>query len=205
MANAKGSKVKPFRKFSQQASECRLCPRMADQPAVLTHTNGSLDADILFVAEAPGRFGAGRTGIPFHGDRSGENFETLLSHIKLTRKDVFITNAVLCNPLQNGNNAKPSKKEIRNCSHFLESVLNLIRPKVVVTLGAVGLDAMNDLLDTKYVLNETAAKPQKQADFILLPLYHPSPRVTNTRRPLSQQKKDFQKILSLIKRLGNIM
>ncbi len=48
------------------------------------------------------------------GDRSGDNFETLLARTGLTRDDVFITNAALCNPLHNGNNSRPTAKELRN-------------------------------------------------------------------------------------------
>ena len=55
---------------------------------------------MLFVAEAPGRLGADRTGIPLYGDRTGENFQTLLGNIGWKREQVFITNAVLCNPKQ---------------------------------------------------------------------------------------------------------
>lgn len=186
-----------FKLLSQQAAECTTCPNMADQSAVLGTANGSIDSDILFIAEAPGRFGAGRTGIPFSGDKSGDNFEALIAHIGLTRQDIFVTNAVLCNPLQDGNNRRPTTKEIGNCSHYLESVLELMRPKVVVTLGGVGLDAINRILDTRYKLAEVIGKPQQTKRFTLLPLYHPSPRVTNWKRPLSVQKRDFKKILKI--------
>jgi len=70
---------KKFKLLEKQAVGCRLCPGLADQPAILSSANGNLTAKIVFVAEAPGRFGAGRTGIPFHGDKSGDNFETLLN------------------------------------------------------------------------------------------------------------------------------
>jgi uracil-DNA glycosylase family 4 len=186
-----------FNLLSQQAAECTTCPNMAGQSAVLGSANGSIDSDILFIAEAPGRFGAGRTGIPFSGDKSGDNFEALIAHIGLTRQDIFVTNAVLCNPLQDGNNRRPTTKEIGNCSHYLESVLKLMKPKVVVTLGGVGLDAINRILDTRYKLAEVIGKPQKTKRFTLLPLYHPSPRVTNWKRPLSVQKRDFKKILKV--------
>ena len=109
-----------FRRLEKKAASCRLCPRLADQPAVLSSANGSLNTRIVFVAEAPGRFGAGRTGVPFQGDRSGDNFEILLNHIGLSRSEVFITNAVLCNPLENGNNRRPITGEIKNCSSFLK-------------------------------------------------------------------------------------
>lgn len=186
---------KRFRTLAREAAACRRCPAMADCSAVLGPANGSLNARIVFVAEAPGRRGAGRTGIPFSGDQSGKNFEALLAHIGLTREDVFITNAVLCNPLRNGNNRPPTSAEIRNCSPYLTSVLNMIRPRVVVTLGRVGLQALNDFLGTRFQLKEVAARPLSTPKFTLLPLYHPSPRVTNWKRPLSRQKRDFQKIL----------
>jgi uracil-DNA glycosylase len=189
---------KNFKLLEKQAAKCRLCPALADQPAILSSANGNLNAKIVFVAEAPGRFGAGRTGIPFHGDKSGDNFETLLKHIGLTRAEVFITNAALCNPLENGNNRRPKASEIKNCSPFLKETLDLTSPQVVVTLGSVGLQALNLILETRYQLKDNVAQPLTTPNFILFPLYHPSPRVTNWMRPLAQQKKDFKKILRCI-------
>jgi uracil-DNA glycosylase len=164
----------------------------------LSSSNGSLNAKIVFVAEAPGRFGAGRTGVPFQGDRSGDNFEALLKHIGLTRAEVFITNAVLCNPLENGNNRRPNAEEINTGSPFLIETLGIIRPGVVVTLGTVALQSLNKILSTRFQLSQRVACPLPTPDFTLLPLYHPSPRVTNWKRPLAQQKKDFKKILRLL-------
>ena len=89
-------------------------------------------------------------------------------------------------------------KEISNCSYFLKSVLELIKPKVVATLGGTALDSLNLILGKKFKLSETVAKPQRLDSFILLPLYHPSPRVTNWKRPLSKQKQDYKKILPLL-------
>jgi uracil-DNA glycosylase family 4 len=185
---------KKFKRLEKKAAGCRLCPALADQPAILSSANGNLNAKIVFVAEAPGRFGAGRTGIPFHGDKSGDNFEILLKHIGLTRTEVFITNAALCNPLENGNNRQPKMSEIKNCSPFLKETLNLVNPQIVVTLGSVSLQALNLILETRYQLKENIAQPLFTSSFILFPLYHPSPRVTNWMRPLAQQKKDFKKI-----------
>ena len=101
---------------------------------------------------------------------------------------------MLCNPLKNGNNRRPKTSEIKNCSPFLKKTLDLIRPQVVVTLGSVGLKALNLLLGTIYQLKKDVAKKLITPDFVLFPLYHPSPRVTNWMRPLTQQKKDFKKI-----------
>jgi uracil-DNA glycosylase family 4 len=194
-------RAKSFNRLAKQAAKCRVCPNLADQSAVLSPGNGSLNAEVVFVAEAPGRFGAGRTGIPFSGDQSGKNFEILLDHAGWTRDQVFITNAALCNPLQNGNNRRPTAREIRNCSYYLESTLKIIRPKIVVTLGGVGLTAINILLGTKHLLAKTVARPIATTEFILVPLYHPSPRVTHWRRTLPRQKRDFRKVVALLKTL----
>ena len=194
------NRLKSFNRLAKQAAECQVCPNLADQSAVLGSGNGSLNAQVVFVAEAPGRLGAGRTGIPFSGDQSGKNFEILLNHAGWTREEVFITNAALCNPLQDGNNRRPTSAEIRNCSHYLESVLKIIEPKIVVTLGGVGLQAINFLLGTKHQLGKTVARTITTPKFILIPLYHPSPRVTNWKRTLLQQKRDFKKIVLSLKR-----
>ena len=189
-------KEKEFRKLSKNSSQCRLCPAMSDLPAILSSKNGSIHTDLVFVAEAPGRFGSGRTGIPFHGDKSGDNFEQLLNHVGLKRKDIFITNAVLCNPLKNGNNRRPTIKEIDNCTSFLENLINLITPKIISTLGGVGLEAINRIFSVSYKLADVVASPLPIGKFILFPLYHPSPRVIYTRRSLDHQKKDFEKLLT---------
>ena len=189
-------KEKEFRKLSKNSSLCRLCPAMSDLPAILSSKNGSVHTDLVFIAEAPGRLGSGRTGIPFHGDRSGDNFEQLLNHVGLERKDIFITNAVLCNPLKNGNNRRPTIKEIDNCISFLENLINLITPKIISTLGGVGLEAINRIFSVSYKLADVVASPLPIGKFILFPLYHPSPRVIYTRRSLDQQKKDFKKLLT---------
>ena len=189
-----------FAALAAEAARCRACPRMADQPAVLSHRNGSLLARLVFVAEAPGRLGSGRTGVPFYGDRSGENFQALIDHIGVDRSEIFITNAVLCNPLSQGCNSRPTVREIRNCGTFLDRVLALIQPELVVTLGGVGLDALNRLLGTDYRLATVAGRLLDTDRFQWLPLYHPSPRVTRTRRSLARQKRDFQLILKALSR-----
>lgn len=95
----------------QKARLCVICERMRERQAVLSHHNGALQPKVLFIAEAPGRNGGDRTRIPFHGDASGETFEKLLASIRLTRRDIFITNSVLCNSRKpSGANDKSNQK-----------------------------------------------------------------------------------------------
>jgi uracil-DNA glycosylase len=190
-----------FDQLADEAAACVICERMRERKAVLSRLNGSLRPRVMFIAEAPGRNGADRTRIPFHGDTSGRNFESLLASIKLTRDEIFITNTVLCSPRKpSGANDKPTRTEIRNCSAFLLRQIELINPPVIATLGAVALDALKLIEAHKYQLREAAAKILRWNGRLLVPLYHPSPQVIITVRTLEEQKRDFRSLLRAIKR-----
>jgi DNA polymerase len=191
---------KLFDQLANEAAACVVCERMRERQAVLSRLNGALRPRVMFIAEAPGRNGADRTRIPFHGDTSGRNFESLLGSIKLSRDEVFITNTVLCSPRKpSGANDKPSRSEIRNCSGFLRRQIELINPPVIATLGAVALDALKMIEAHDYLLRDAAAKILRWNGRLLVPLYHPSPQVIITVRPLDRQKRDFRSILKAIK------
>ena len=170
---------------------CDLCPRMCNRKKVLSHLNGNINSKVVFIAEAPGRLGAECTGIPLYGDETGNNFELLLSNIGWQREEVFITNALLCNPQNDdGNNSTPTKEEICNCSYYLDMVLELIRPEVIVTIGSKALDALNNIEQHNYSLKENVATLVNWHGTKLYPVYHMSPRVI-MHRSLLQQRADF--------------
>src|SRR5262249_29546623 len=109
---AAAEKTGMFQELVTEAAHCVLCPAMCDRAAVLSKLNGSIDARVLFIGEAPGRRGADRTRIPFSGDQSGKNFERFLLAAGLTRSQIFITSAALCNPRSpSGANRRPSARE----------------------------------------------------------------------------------------------
>ena len=136
-------KQKQFESLAKQARKCTICPDLADKIAVLSEMNGNINPKVTFIAEAPGRQGADRTRKPFSGDKSGENFQTLLDSINLKREDIFITNAVLCSPRKpSGANRRPKKSEMNNCADYLERTIELINPPILVTLGTVALEAL---------------------------------------------------------------
>jgi len=187
-----------FRDLAESVQHCDICPRLCERRKVLSLANGSLDSKVLFVAEAPGRLGADRTGIPLHGDRTGDNFEILLANIGWQRQDVFITNAVLCNPKQeNGSNDAPTAEEIANCLPYLEMVITLIRPDVIVTLGMTALAALNLLAPHGVELREGVAQLLPWRGTYLFPLYHPGPRAI-VHRPLAKQRSDFMRLCKIV-------
>lgn len=189
-----------FEELVGEAAGCVICERMVDRRAVLGPLNGTIDPLVMFIAEAPGRNGADRTRIPFHGDVSGDNFEALLDSTGLTRGQIFITNSVLCSPRKpSGANDRPTRTEIRNCSGFLRRQIELIDPPVIATLGAVALDALRLIEDHDFTLRDHAARILEWNGRRLVPLYHPSPQVIITVRDLAQQKKDYRTVVKALK------
>jgi uracil-DNA glycosylase family 4 len=174
---------------------------MEGRTRVLAPANGSLSVRVLFVAEAPGRFGADASGVPLLGDRTGRTFEALLASAGLRRDDVFITNAVLCNPRDEaGRNDRPTRAEVANCQDHLARVIGIVNPEWVVSLGIVALEALARLEPHGLLLRRDAGRPVRWSDRWLLPLYHPGPRAL-IRRPLETQREDYARLGMLIKRI----
>lgn len=197
------TKLESFESLASEARKCNVCEAMRDKTAVLSGLNGTLEPRVFFIAEAPGRQGADRTRKPFHGDKSGENFQVLLDSIGLKREEIFITNSVLCSPRKpNGANRRPLKKEMNNCSGYLRRTIDVVAPKVVVTLGSVALEALKAVEDHGLTLKADVGKVVKWNGRQLLPLYHPSPQVIASHRNMEKQIRDYAKLGFALRRLG---
>lgn len=157
---------------------------------------------VLFVAEAPGRLGGDRTGVPLVSDQTGRNFARLLEGAGWRRDEVFVSNAVLCNPRDaRGRNDAPSAREIRACSTHLRDLLDTLDPPFVVTLGRVALVALALIAPHKVELRRDVATAVPWARRTLVPLYHPGPRA-QLHRPFAQQQDDFARLRELVARQG---
>ena len=179
--------------LAAEAAACTLCPAMCQRTAVLSELNGPVDARVMFIGEAPGRKGADRTRIPFSGDQSGRNFERYLASIGLPRKQIFITSAALCNPRkESGANRRPTAREVANCSAFLRRTIELINPRVIVTLGAVALDALKLIHYHEFNLRNDAGRIRHWNGRLLVPIYHPSPQVLISHRDERAQLRDYK-------------
>ncbi len=194
------SKGEQFNLLAIEARSCRICPNLAERTAVLSDLNGSLEPKVLFVGEAPGRAGADRTRRPFYGDKSGDNFQVLLDSIGLDREKIFITSAVMCSPRSPTDaNRKPTRSEIKNCSAYLKLAIDLIRPNVIATLGAVALEALALITYHDFRLKTHAGQSLFWNDARLIPLYHPSPQVIAAQRGMNLQLSHFQTLGKLIR------
>lgn len=189
-----------FATLVKEVASCARCKRMACSARILSLASGRLTAPIMFVGEAPGRLGADDTGIPFHGDKAGFNFEDLLGYAGISRADVFITNAVLCNPRdEDGNNSTPSTEEVMNCSTFLRRQIDLVKPKIVATLGATALEATRYIELHRLTLKEAVRTAVRWNERLLVPLYHPGQRAM-VHRSMANQRQDYQFVADLMRK-----
>jgi uracil-DNA glycosylase family 4 len=184
-----------FDALVSEAAACRRCETMCGRSAVLSERNGGVGARVMFVGEAPGRQGGDRTRVPFSGDQSGRNFSRYIASIGLAREEVFITNSALCNPRsETGANRKPTRREVSNCSDLLRRQVEVIDPPVVVTLGAVALEALRAVEYHPFTLKENVGQVQRWWGRLLVPLYHPSPQVLASHRREPQQLEDYRSV-----------
>ncbi len=132
---------------------------------------GSPRAELMFVGEGPGQV-EDETGRPFVG-RAGELLTQIIEAIELRREDVFIANAVKCRPPQN---RKPLPDELTTCWRYLERQIELIRPKVIVALGAT---AAETLLKVRRSLAELRGRVHSYRGIPLVVTYHPAALLRN--------------------------
>ncbi|MEO8538154.1 MAG: uracil-DNA glycosylase [bacterium] len=159
---------------------------------MLSSANGSAHSRVMFVGEAPGRLGAGISGVPFAGDVAGRRFELLLAEAGLHRRDVFVTNAVLCLPLDaEGRNRTPRTQEIRRCSAWLGSTIAAVQPELVVAMGRVALEGLRTLCAHPLQLADAGAPPIEWAGRLLSVVYHPAARA-QVHRPWRSQAGDWR-------------
>jgi uracil-DNA glycosylase family 4 len=191
-----------FAILRRRVGRCFTCAAMR-HVHVLSEANGPLDAAVIFVAAAPGRLGAARTGVPMTSDAAGRRFQVFLDEAGLRRERVFVTNAVLCNPLTpRGHNRRPGAREVAACRDFLVEQLRLVRAPVVVALGSVALDALRRIEPHEALLSHDVARPIAWSGRTLVPLYHPSIQSTLTR-PHRQQLADWRNLGRLVRSLSN--
>ena len=153
---------------------------------------GPSGADIMFIGEGPG-FHENMQGRPFVG-AAGDYLVELLAGIGLKREEVFITNVVKCRP---PGNRDPLPEELLACAPYLDGQLQIINPKVIVTLGRFSM--------ARYIPNakisEIHGQPIRVKGMLVVPFYHPAAAL---HRPSlrSVVEEDFARLPELIQNAG---
>lgn len=183
-------KREDLEKIAKEIEKCELCPLFVNKKAV--PGAGNPDAKVLLIGEAPG-YHESIQGLPFVG-ASGKLLEKLFAEIGLSREDVWIGNMIKHRP---PNNRDPEPSELKVCLPFLERQLEVIRPKLVITLGRFSMNL--------FFPEEKIGQIHGQARFAqfggrkitIIPMYHPAAGLRNSQF-LNSLKDDFKKIPVLL-------
>lgn len=175
--------------------EKNICPDLAEQATNLVMGDGNINADIVFIGEAPGK-NEDEQGLPFVG-AAGKFLNEMLAAAGMDRSDVYITNIVKYRP---PNNRDPLPEEKKAFWPYLLKQLQIIEPKVVITLGRHSMEYF--LPDMKISKIHGEAKRIQFGDhkIVIVPLYHPAAALYNggMRQTLID---DFLRVPKVIEKL----
>ena len=187
-----------LQEIAEQVRNCRKC----DLWKTRTHAvpgEGNPHAEIMFIGEAPGE-NEDLEGRPFVG-AAGKLLTKLITEVLgLKREDVFITNVVKCRP---PNNRDPTEEEIIACGPYLKAQIDIIRPKVIVTLGRHSTSYIFSLMGRQFSSitrvrgKEFEWKKDENTVIKVFPTYHPAAALynPNLRKVLEE---DFKKIKEML-------
>ena len=169
-----------------------VCPDLAKQATQLVFGDGNPEADIIFVGEAPGK-NEDLQGKPFVG-AAGKFLDEMLEMIGQKREAIYITNIVKYRP---PNNRDPFPEEKAAFLPYLQSQLDIIRPKLIVMLGRHSMDGLLPGLK----ISAVHGQPKRKDGHVYLPLFHPAAALYNSsmRQILIDDFNKIPKIVELIK------
>lgn len=177
---------------------CTKCPHLVSSRTQVVFGVGNPQADLLFVGEAPGA-DEDEQGEPFVG-RAGQLLTKILQAMELSREEIFIANVLKCRPNmppgQSGNR-KPKADEMATCLPWLTRQIELIKPRVIVALGAT---AAEGLLGKTEPMSQLRGQWFDYADTPVLVTYHPAYLLRN--QTLTEKRKVWEDMLLVMEKLG---
>jgi uracil-DNA glycosylase family 4 len=185
--------MSPLTELYQQIAQCQRC-EIAKFRTKVVPGEGAEDADIMFIGEAPG-WHEDQQGRPFVGP-AGQYLDRLLNSINLNRPQVYIANVIKCRP---SSNRDPLPTEIQNCRPWLDQQIEIIKPKMIVTLGRYSM--------ARYFPGKSISKihgtAQKRDNIIYYAMYHPAAALH--QQSLRQAiEADMLKIPALLDEAGKV-
>ena len=166
-----------------QIAACQKCALAQGRDRAVPG-EGPEDAQIMFIGEAPG-YHENRLGRPFVG-AAGKFLDKLLASIDMQRDDVYICNVIKCRP---PNNRDPLPNEVRACQPYLDQQVELIKPRLIITLGR---HSMSQYFP-KATISKIHGVPKNLGDVIVLPFFHPAAALHQPKYR-ADIERDFLKI-----------
>jgi uracil-DNA glycosylase family 4 len=177
---------------------CTKCPHLAASRTQTVFGVGNPDAELMFIGEAPGADEDAR-GEPFVG-RAGQLLTKIIAAMGFNRADVYIANVLKCRPdMPRGSfgNRPPTPEEMQTCLPYLAEQIEIIRPKVMVALGAT---AVEGLLGTRGPMHAMRGRWHSHQETPLMITYHPS-YLLRSSAP-TEKRKVWEDMLQVLERLG---
>jgi uracil-DNA glycosylase family 4 len=190
-------KAAAFTALRERALACVQCPHLAASRTTVVFGVGSIDAQLMFVGEAPGA-DEDEQGEPFVG-RAGQLLTKIILATGLSRADVYIANILKCRPDtpgQSAGNRPPTPEERATCIPYLQEQIDLIQPKAIVALGATAVDG---LLGKAPGITKLRGNWQTYRGIPLMPTYHPAYLLRN--QAMSEKRKVWEDILKVMEKL----
>jgi DNA polymerase len=186
--NTLENKMNELLKLHASIKSCIKCELHKTRANVVCGA-GSISSKIMFVGEAPGQ-DEDIKGLPFVG-KAGKLLSQLLLEIGVPRDSVFITNIVKCRP---PNNRPPDEIEILTCQPYLKNQIELLKPKIVVTLGSYATQSITGSLEG---ITKLRSREIKMNGFAVFPTFHPA-YVLRNPKSISTIRADFARIIGYI-------
>jgi len=185
------NKQQQLDKLAAKIVEDKVCEDLAKQATQLVLGDGSPEADIVFIGEAPGK-NEDIQGKPFVG-AAGKFLNEMLGMIGLKREDIYITNIVKYRPPENRD---PLPNEKADFLPYLQKQIEIIKPKLIVTLGRHSMDVLLPGLK----ISQVHGQPKRLEKRVYLPLFHPAAALYNgsMRQTLID---DFAKIPLILEKI----
>ncbi len=174
-----------LRKVEDEVKRCRRC-RLPEGVTQHVFARGNPRAPLMFIGEAPGQE-EDRQGFPFVGP-AGKLLDQMIFAMGLRQDDVYITNIVKSRP---PGNREPRPDEIEACFPHLERQVELVRPRIICTLGR---PASNALLGTNAAMGELRGQWHSYRGVPVLPTYHPAYLL----RSPSQKKQAWEDLKKIV-------
>jgi len=191
------AKAAAFAALRQRALACVKCAHLASSRKNVAFGVGSIDAQLMFIGEAPGA-DEDEQGEPFVG-KAGQLLTKIIQATGLSRADVYIANILKCRPDtpgQSAGNRKPTSDEMATCIPYLHEQIDLIRPRVIVALGAT---AVEGLLGKTLGITKLRGTWKTYRGTPLMPTYHPAYLLRN--QAMSEKRKIWEDMLAVMEKL----
>ena len=191
------SKAQAIAELRERAMQCVKCPHLSSTRKNVVFGVGSIDAELMFVGEAPGA-DEDLQGEPFVG-LAGQLLTRMIGAMGLSRDKVYIANILKCRPnmpVGNSGNRKPTPEEMQTCIPYLHAQIDLIQPKVLVALGGTaveGLLAKSGIMKVRGTWHTYRGIP-------LMPTYHPAYLLRNQAN--SEKRKVWEDLMAVMEKLG---